>query len=309
MEGNRLVQDIDTENKTPDETVVSRRSALAVLGVVGLGAALGGIGKRSFAKSKFTQGAELPNSGSNIFEGNGGSFGFTQNEDVTIQVIEQVNTSENSEGSEQPKEEKKEAAEKPANHGMDIFKQMSLPSEVVKRLENENVLGRVNNQIGRYKHAEKATGVPWQIMAAIHYREGGVSPNKSLLDGSPLDAGISMDGLKINPNAKRDAEAAANHLKSNAKNIYGINLDKIDELPEEDIANAILTYNRGSMYKSAQISATKSPYINNFRDGKAMGWTAGDVYYKGKRMNKLEIGSKDGNVGAFVIIAYLMQNA
>lgn len=37
-----------------------------------------------------------------------------------------------------------------------------------------------------YKYGESKTGVPWQILAGIHYREGGCDANSSLVSGRPI---------------------------------------------------------------------------------------------------------------------------
>ncbi len=53
-----------------------------------------------------------------------------------------------------------------------------------------------------YGQAEAATGIPCEIAAGIHWMEGGMSPDQSLLDGGPLrgslveDATIAMEHLK-----------------------------------------------------------------------------------------------------------------
>lgn len=40
--------------------------------------------------------------------------------------------------------------------------------------------------IAAYQTAERATGVPWQLLAGIHYQEGSLNPNNSLVSGRPI---------------------------------------------------------------------------------------------------------------------------
>lgn len=40
---------------------------------------------------------------------------------------------------------------------------------------------------GRYLFVERATGVPWELVAALHWRESNANFNKNQLNGQPLD--------------------------------------------------------------------------------------------------------------------------
>lgn len=208
--------------------------------------------------------------------------------------------------------EPKEAEPKPAPKGLEQFKSKKLPGSVIDRIKRGGLPGKIDAQRHVYDHAAKETGVPWQLMAAINYREASLRPELSMLDGSSLTAGVSQDGVKIYNNAKKDAVAAANILVGNAKRYYDVDLSKIDQLPEEDIANALLAYNRGAMYLNdpgKPMPVEKSPYVYNYMDGKAMKWTRADSYNGSKWLNGMyDKGMVDGNLGALVIVSYLMQN-
>ncbi len=55
-----------------------------------------------------------------------------------------------------------------------------------KQQEIASTLRGLPNLIAAYQEAEAATGLPWQILAGIHYREGDFNPNGSLVSGRPI---------------------------------------------------------------------------------------------------------------------------
>lgn len=182
----------------------------------------------------------------------------------------------------------------------------NLPPETIKKLESENVKQKAEKNMERYKYAEKETKVPWQVLAAIHYREGGMDPGKSIADGSPLGRGTSKDGLSIDSDPNKDTANQARHFIENAKSVYKLDTAKVDSWSVDDWGNAVLAYNRGFMYKAANEPYTKSPYVMNYltKDRIRMKWINADSYYKGKKMNSVA-GKADGNAGALTVMTYL----
>lgn len=182
----------------------------------------------------------------------------------------------------------------------------NLPAETIKKLENEKVKEKAQKNMARYKYAEEKTGVPWQIMATIHYREGGMDPNKSLSNGEELTDHVNKDGIRISADANKDAENAANHLIAAAKSVYGV--DVVNDKSMDGLGKAFLAYNRWSMYKCANVPYQKSPYVMNFYDSSHMGmtWLHQDAYDEcnGVQKNDHE-GEKDTQVGALAVLAYL----
>jgi len=49
-----------------------------------------------------------------------------------------------------------------------------------------NILKGLPNLVASYQQAEATTGVPWQILAGIHYREGDFNSSNSLVSGRPI---------------------------------------------------------------------------------------------------------------------------
>ena len=184
-----------------------------------------------------------------------------------------------------------------------------LPEETVKKLESAGVKEKAEANMERYKYAEEKTGLPWQAIAALHYREAGMSSDGSISNGQKLTKSgcyTNVDGIKICSDANKDAEDAANHLISMAKSVYGVELSSGSSV--EDWGKAFLSYNRGYMYKcNGDVPYTSSPYVMNFYDNEHMNMTwisADSTDCKGGHPNSVA-GKKDSNVGALAVFAYL----
>lgn len=139
----------------------------------------------------------------------------------------------------------------------------SLPESSREYIANQIKKAEVNKDV--YLEIERQTGVPWQIMAAIHFREGGNDPNKSMMAGEAIGS--------VNPDQKRvvgktlleNGIHAATHLKNMARDVYGIEVKP--GMPTDELAKAILAYHRGRMYKRAGQDPYRSPYISNGMPG------------------------------------------
>ena len=214
---------------------------------------------------------------------------------------------------EPPKETEPPKPEKPTEpRGLEIFKSWDLPGVVVDRIRNEGLMKKVDAQRAIYDNVQNKRSVPWQLMAAINYREASLRPELSMKDGSSLHAGVSQDGVPIYPDAKKDAVSAADIFIGNAKRNYNVDITNINSLNEEQIAQALLAYNRGAMYLNnpgGPMPVSKSPYVYNYLKGGPMKWTRADSYDGSTRLNRMyDRGQSDGNLGALAIVAYLVQN-
>lgn len=114
-----------------------------------------------------------------------------------------------------------------------------------------------------YIQAAYATGVPWQLLAAVHWREANMVPNRSAVSGEKLgainpDTG-KVEGSKLEATVLRSAQI----LKANAERYAGIT----DVVDENNWPDALLTYNRGGMYANAAerghtLTWRDSAYVN-----------------------------------------------
>jgi|GEM_PF-5355734 len=173
-----------------------------------------------------------------------------------------------------------------------------LPQKTIERIEKFDIRGRAEQNMERYTYAEEKTGVPWAVVASLHYREAGMRGEASILNGA-LIIGIpypNVDGQIVGANPKDDAVNAANALKRLAEGVYGIDVTTGD-LSLEDWGKAFLAYNRGYLYKNAGVSYTVSPYVMNGIDDQHMDmrWSSADT-----------VSGVDGNkVGALAVLKYL----
>jgi hypothetical protein len=148
----------------------------------------------------------------------------------------------------------------PNNLGPDLAHGEEERSNVLETLE------RYPENIKIYKQAEKETGVPWQILAAIHYREGGGRPNTSVISGRVIG--------KWEP----DVERTFDSLLESA--IYGADILKGkvggDLSTPAQIAKALTRYNGGGNknYGRTDYSFARrfvgddDPYVTNLLDAK-----------------------------------------
>ena len=180
------------------------------------------------------------------------------------------------------------------------------PAETIKKLERAGVKEKAEQNIERYQYAEEKTGLPWQVVAALHFREGGMDAKKSITNGETLSNHINSDGVLVSSDPNQDAVNAAEIFIRNLKNVYDI--DIISDPSPENYAWGFLSYNRGSMYKcNGNISYDKSPYVMNFYDSDHMNmsWINADSKNcRGETLNNVA-GKKNDQVGALVVLSYL----
>jgi len=188
-----------------------------------------------------------------------------------------------------------------------IGSDVDLPSITIQKLEAAGVKAKVQANMERYTYAQAQTGVPWQLIAALHFREAGLNPNGSVTNGAPLGSGVNADGVRIPADPKEDAKLGANIFKNNAKGVYGVDITAAGA-DTSTYGKAFVAYNRGYMYKNWNMSWQKSPYAMNGYDDKHlnMRWNDADSYTApgGTRLNDLT-GTVDGAVGALAVVKYL----
>lgn len=151
-----------------------------------------------------------------------------------------------------------------------------LPRASVQRIAGQ--LPLIDANLWAYCAAERATGVPALVLAAIHYREANNDPNRSIMSGEPLGT-VNPDTHQVEPgDLGANAIRAAGHLRDMARSVYGITV-RVAMSPAE-LAYAALAYNRGSMYcrgvdnGAGQLHPMMSPYVSSglFQDWVAMPW-------------------------------------
>ena len=157
----------------------------------------------------------------------------------------------------------------------------------------------------RYMYAESQTGLKWQVLAALHYREAGMVENASIVDGSPLGSGQNEDGVTIVSDPNQDAVVAAELFITLAKKIYGIDPSIYgDTMTIEQWGSAFLAYDTGLLYKQRGKTYDLSPYVMNGFDEQHLG-----MAWLGSPFDRDEdrtAGTKDRDrAGALSVMVYL----
>jgi len=148
-----------------------------------------------------------------------------------------------------------------------------------------DIIAAINKLKPAYVQASQATGVPWQVLAAIHYRENSNSPNGDLQAGNPIggpysQASTSYAKYGYPKSIEESAEFAAKELIGKAS--AGI-VKKPVNVPNPDsegLKDALFGYNgRADAYaqQAADLGFNPntqpyegSPYVMNQFDAKHM---------------------------------------
>lgn len=172
----------------------------------------------------------------------------------------------------------------------------SLPGETIEYLDKQDIKGLAQTNMARYAAAETAEGVPWYVMAALHYREAKMDPNRSISNGAILGTGVNVDGVNVVTDPVQDAINMAQHFKRMADYVYDIDITK-DQMTTELWGKAFLAYNRGFLYERKGRTYDQSPYVMNGYDASHMNmrWIDADT-----------VSGFDGNkAGALALMTYL----
>ena len=166
---------------------------------------------------------------------------------------------------------------------------------------------KIDNLEHVYKEVEAQTGVRWEYMAAIHYREGGNGPDRSMYAGEKLGS-VNPDTHQVEPtDLIQNGIKAAKHFKGMASSVYGI--DVTSDISPSELAYAFLAYNRGSRYKRADLSADVSPYPMNGYGAENVNMHFPNIGGKGSKGSYGEPqsvrGKRNRSLGAMVIVSGL----
>lgn len=144
-----------------------------------------------------------------------------------------------------------------------------LPEGTVRAIEPQ--VAQIRAMQPTYEKLVQGTGVRWQWLASLHYREATNDPTRSVWAGQPL-GDVNWDHGDIKGSTlQEDATKAIEHFKYMAKKVYGVDVNP--NMSIEDLKLAFLAYNRGSMYKDAGESPDNSPYVmNGYTSDEKMIW-------------------------------------
>lgn len=174
-----------------------------------------------------------------------------------------------------------------------------LPQDTSDYLDGRGIQELIKANKARYEYASKQTGVRWEAIAALHYREAGMNSGSSIFNGAPLGSGTNVDGQEVVSDPNEDAARAAQHFINMAKGVYGID-PSAGSLTNEDWANAFLAYNRGYLYKQNGKTFDQSPYVMNGYDIRHM-----NMSWVGPPADPAVSGVDGNKAGALTVMQYL----
>lgn len=157
---------------------------------------------------------------------------------------------------------------------------------------------RINDLVPTYTQAATQTGVPWQVIASLDYRENNNDPLRSMLGGEPL--GQRAVDSNNTPQTKLESILMGITILKGKQPIYGV--DPTQPMNALQLKQAFITYNRGSSYKDNGLAPDDSPYVmNNFDEAhKDMSWPANPA-----EPHSLWGHREIGRLGAFTLITRL----
>ncbi len=142
---------------------------------------------------------------------------------------------------------------------------LELSPDAVKVLDG--FMPKIEELKSVYQEIEKQTGVPWQLMAALHNREGGNRSDASMFAGEKIGSINPDHDTPIGSSLLENGINAAEHFKLMSNSIYGVEVSS--NMTNEQLQYAFLAYNRGNMYKNAkdyigrEMTPQESPYVMN----------------------------------------------
>jgi len=168
---------------------------------------------------------------------------------------------------------------------MGNYGNLSQPSRSIGLSRNH--IRSINENMSVYKKAAAEVNVPWEMLAAIHYRESDCNPNYKGVDGPFQITNHGNIDVKDFPAAARRA-AEILQEKAGGKLTQDINDMNI-------IADAFWGYN-GKAYGSVD----NSPYVMNNWDDTHKGMIIDGIGEFGKRVHGPD--SHDGALKIFIIL-------
>jgi hypothetical protein len=175
-------------------------------------------------------------------------------------------------------------------------------------------LNAIKNQEAVYRRAETTTGIMWEVLAALDYRESNNRENAYILGGEELGTpAVDSGGIfysKYDSIIGRDDPATGQHYRGGAEilkgkqPIYGV--DPTKPMTFIQLQQLAITYNRGSTYKSANVPPDQSPYVMNEYDADHMNMVFPNIPPHGSDLGETLRGRTESRYGFMTVFANLI---
>lgn len=163
-----------------------------------------------------------------------------------------------------------------ATNGALVVNTSGLPTQAINQIEAIRSIVESNKIF--YEQVANQKGLPWQSLAALHYRESSLSRiNPNNMEGLFGFNSLRKAGYSFPPGPVNDQEfiyqlglAADWLIKNSAEAYYSLTI--ADVTTAEYFPYAFLAYNRGARYKNAKLAIGRemmpeeSPYVVNQLD-------------------------------------------
>lgn len=158
----------------------------------------------------------------------------------------------------------------------------------------QSLLDKISKNKAIYQQAADQANVPWEFIAALHYRES------TLADVSPNGDGVFQIQNGVNKDFSLAAAVeAGNKARALLQGTYHRNISQSSD--EETIKLAFLSYNRGAMYLNNGLTYDQSPYVMNNFDSSHQNMRFPDSPAEPPATR----GKLDGKLGAFTVFTIL----
>lgn len=178
-----------------------------------------------------------------------------------------------------------------------FFELETLSPEIYERFINDsNLYKKLKENLPIYKEVALKENIDWKIIAALHYREAELNPNRSIVSGEKLGT-KNPDRGEIYYSLQESAQKSVEVFKENLKFAYRREYNQDDET----LKRGFLAYNRGGAYVKNNLEPNDSPYVMNYFNENFfnMHWPNVD-----KEIEPLS-GKADHNYGAFTVYKIL----
>ncbi len=188
--------------------------------------------------------------------------------------------------------------------GTDILGQ--LPAEAKTKFDAQ--YPKIEAMRAVYEDQSAKNNIPWQIFAALHYREANNGPDQTVLNGQPYGA-VNSDGQGLIDTPDQAYRKSADLIRG-LSSVYGVpEVSNSSVFGVQDLAKIGVSYNRGALYKNAygqEEGPWQSPYVASYIDNAHI-----DMVFPGPDVNGVTVesslaGKKDTRLGfvPFLLLLY-----
>lgn len=181
--------------------------------------------------------------------------------------------------------------------------------EVLQRFEEQEPAIRALEP--EYRAATEGSDIPWEMFAAIHYREARNSPNHSIFAGEPIGS-TNPDRGGVQGTTLQENFALALDFLYTKMAVYGDQINPADGFNEDELARAFISWNRGGYYiwgapdRPEYGTANFDPYLSPYVSAGLDAAHPIDMPYPDDLSEPAGIRGTNSNSGLGALVIYLL---